>query len=267
MRAADSVTISANHLISPSYMPFTHTLESTTNTTISSADSAALDSAASAIFTRIQPSDSTVKSVVLREMFVSLPDTASVSAMTDIVRSRLYEPDSPQADDETFLVAADLLFADNRLTESDRTRLEYMKETAMLNRVDHRAADFEIKTISGVHVKLSDLVGRKSLTVLMFYDPDCEDCAALEERLMHALRPDVGVVMVSPYGEQDGLWARHAATMPDTWTVGLPVDEDFEDSGLYDIRSTPAVLLLDSDMIVKTKKISDLPSSDGIVAD
>lgn len=226
-----------------------------------------IEPTASGLFDRIQAQDSVAKSVSVSQMIAEWPDSVTFSALPDLARRLLYEPDSPQADDETFLAVADLLLTHNRLSDSDRTRLEYMKETAMLNRVGHRAADFEIRMFSGAVVRLSDLVKAAPLTILLFYDPDCEDCAELENRLMNGLRPGVGVVMVSPYGEQDGLWARHAATMPDAWSIGLPLDDDFEDSGLYDIRSTPSLLLIDRNMTVITKKIADVLSSDDIVTD
>ncbi len=90
----------------------------------------------------------------------------------------------------------------------------------------------------------------------MFYDPDCHDCMDFERHLADAGLKDTGVIMISPYGEQDGLWARHAATMPAEWIVGLPVDEEFEDEEIYDLRAIPTVLLLDREATVIAKNLT-----------
>lgn len=213
---------------------------------------------------QLMAADSIGRAEVIRQVLAGISDADSLAAFVDDACQTFYEPTSPVADDEIFLAVADGLLADTLLPDGDRTRLEYMKEQAMLNRVGHRAADFEIRRLNGATECLSELVKSNRVTILMFYDPDCTDCAELEHRLADGLPDDTGVVMVSPYGEQDGLWARHAATMPDDWVVGLPVDDDFEESGLYDIRATPTVLLLDSEMKVLSKKID---SVDGIIVD
>ena len=77
-----------------------------------------------------------------------------------------------------------------------------------------------------------------------------------ERHLADAGLKDTGVTMISPYGEQDGLWARHAATMPAEWIVGLPVDEEFEDEEIYDLRAIPTVLLLDREATVIAKNLT-----------
>lgn len=180
-------------------------------------------------------------------------DRRTYRDVAEIAELYLFEPESPVVDEESFIVVADLLLDDDLLDDSDRLRIEYARAAAMLNRVGHAAADFEIITREGERMMLGEAVKRHRINVVMFYDPDCHDCAELERFLVGSELGDAGVVMVSPYGEQDGLWARHAATMPADWIVARPVSEEFDDEGLYDIRLTPTVYLLDSSSTVLAK--------------
>lgn len=182
-------------------------------------------------------------------------DLRAYCDMAEIAELYLFEPESPVADEESFIVVADMLLADDILDDSGRLRIDDSRSSAMLNRVGHRANDFEIITREGNRLMLSEAVKSHSVNILMFYDPDCHDCADLEAFLASSDLGDAGVVMVCPYGEQDGLWARHAATMPAGWTVARPVSEEFDDEGLYDIRLTPTVYLLDSSASVLAKHI------------
>lgn len=186
-------------------------------------------------------------------------DMNAYGKVAEIARLYLYEPDSPVADDEAYLVVVDRLLADKKLDEAELLRLDDMHQTLMRNRVGHMATDFEIIGRDGRHDRLSALTGRNDYTLLMFYDPDCHDCAMLERHLAESPLPEqknVGVVMVSPYGEQDGLWLEHARTMPAAWTVARTANDDFESDELYDIRITPTLYLLDRSGKVVAKNIS-----------
>lgn len=182
-------------------------------------------------------------------------DSRAYKKIADISRIYLFDPESPVADDEVFLVVADRLLADGKLPESDLLRIADARRMAMLNRVGSTATDFVYVDRDGNTATLHDALARHSRNLLIFYDPDCHVCAELEEYLMSNLPGDTGVVMISPYGEQDGLWAQHAATMPADWIVGRPVSEDFEDEEIYDLRTIPTVLVLDGDAKVLSKKL------------
>lgn len=201
--------------------------------------------------------DSVSASAMVAKAFDAvMSDVDAYRMLAEMAMTRLLDVTSPTADDESFIVVADRLLADRLLSESDLLRVADARSLAMLNRVGHKAADFEIVTRSGSIAPLSEFVTGRARTLLIFYDPDCHDCAEFENHISAMALDSVGVVMVSPYGEQDGLWKAHAATMPDAWIVGRPVDEGFEDADLYDIVSTPTVLLLDRDCVVIAKNIN-----------
>lgn len=180
-------------------------------------------------------------------------DIVAYKKIADISRTYLLDPESPIADDEVFLVVADRLLADERLNDTDLLRIADAKRMAMLNRKGHRATDFEYIDRDGRVATLYDALLLHPSNILMFYDPDCHICAEIEQQLMVADLGDTGVIMISPFGEQDGLWAQHAATLPADWIVGRPVADDFEDEDIYELRSIPTLLVIDNNGIVQSK--------------
>lgn len=183
-------------------------------------------------------------------------DMEAYRKVADIAKTYLYEPYSPVADDDAYAVVADRLLADGKLDEAELLRIEETHRMAMKNRVGEQAADFEYTDRTGRRCRLSDETGSKDYLLLMFYDPDCQDCAELEHHLQTASefkRPDFGVLMVSPYGGGE-LWERHASTIPAEWAVGYTDDADLDE--LYDIRVTPTVYLLDRNGKVLAKNVT-----------
>lgn len=180
-------------------------------------------------------------------------DPYAYKKVADIARIYLYNSESPIADDENYLVVADRLLADGKLSDADLLRVADSKRMAMMNRVGHKASDFEYVDRKGNISTLYEALKRHPQNILIFYDPDCHVCAELEERLMAMELGDMGVVMISPYGEQDGLWSEHASTMPVGWIVGRPTNEDFEDEEIYELRMTPTILIIDNHAMVLSK--------------
>lgn len=204
--------------------------------------------------------DSISESKAVEQMLAGASvDKRAYARIAEIAGIYLYEPSSPVADDEAYAVVVDCLLKDRKLGEADLLRLEDTHRSLMRNRVGSKAADFEFVDRDGNCGRLSDAVSDKNYTLLVFYDPDCHDCAEMERYLASSPllnEKSIGVLMMSPYGEQDGLWLRHAATMPAEWRVARPADDDFEDSDLYDIRATPTVYLLDRAGMVVAKNIT-----------
>ncbi len=188
------------------------------------------------------------------------PDTYKRIAV--ISRDYLFDPQSQVADDEIFLALADRLLSDAKLGDADMLRLADSKAAAMLNRVGHKAADFDYVDRSGGVSSLYEALKLHPDNMLIFYDPDCHLCGELEQALMDTDLGDIGVIMISPFGEQDALWSQHAVTLPDDWIVGRPVDDDFEDQDIYELRAIPTILMIDGEGVVKSKvKFSDIPET------
>lgn len=176
--------------------------------------------------------------------------------VADIASLYLHQPESPMIDDESYAVVIDRLLEDRRLSEADLLRLDDSHRSIMKNRKGAKAADFDIITREASTISLSDAVAAMPQTLLIFYDPDCHDCAELESSLQQNCPPSTGIVMVYPSCDEPQQWESHAATMPENWTIGRVADDSFEESELYYIPATPTVYLISSDMTVLSKNLT-----------
>lgn len=160
---------------------------------------------------------------------------------------------SPMRNEEIFIAYLDGRLAQTSPDNAVRQRLEYQKAMLMLNRPGTVAADFRIEDRKGRELQLSEAVTSSDKpTLLVFYDPDCEDCHVALWELSHGEQFDrLNVVAVYPDDDAER-WLEDAAAMPEKWTVARAKDS-IEEDGLYDIPATPTIYLIDKDMKVILK--------------
>jgi peroxiredoxin len=118
-----------------------------------------------------------------------------------------------------------------------------------------RASDFTYTLASGRQGTLYAL--RSEWILLYFYDPTCEDCHALRERLnaSETLNRLVGekrlrVLAVYP-DDADAAWLEQAEEMPPAWINGYDRGAAIHTGGLYRMTSLPALYLLDRDKNIR----------------
>lgn len=194
--------------------------------------------------------------------------TRAVSALMDTVSSAgteqrdflygvaekyLYQQDSPLRDERLFLAFVD--WAIERSYDSERA--EVRREDIMRNRPGSEAADFSYELRDGVRGRLSGLRGRRVL--LMFYEPDCDQCLDAEKRLAESaafnrLVATGELQMLAVYvGHDRRLWSEHAAKLPASWIVGIDAAMKIDDEDLYHIGATPSFYLIDAEGTVMVK--------------
>lgn len=89
--------------------------------------------------------------------------------------------------------------------------------------------------------------------LLYFYDPSCEDCHALMERLnasesINRLIGENRLLVLAVYPEEDTeVWLEQAEHMPPTWINGYDRGAGINREGLYPMQTLPALYLLDRD--------------------
>ncbi|WP_290453210.1 DUF5106 domain-containing protein [uncultured Muribaculum sp.] len=183
--------------------------------------------------------------------------------LTDMTCEYLYAPDSPVYNPETFASAADAILAHGALDSYKLLVLKDRHASIMKNRVGHNAADFDLVTLDGERKRLYDAVAGSKRVLLLFYDPDCEVCAELEQRLALSdnvnaaiARKDLAIVAVDPFGTPEQQWREHASTLPRTWTVGYSPEGKVYEDEVYVISVAPVVYLLDGNMRVQVKDAS-----------
>ncbi len=172
----------------------------------------------------------------------------------------LFDPNSPLRDDGLYIVFARGMLKNYRLDDAARMVLEAKIENAAKNMPGTRAADFAYVTRSGDRGTLHTTAPGREL-LLLFYEPDCSNCAATIERLSAdpAITQGIAsgrfaVLAVYPDGDT-ALWEKTAPSLPSDWTVVRAADPDML-SDLYFIAATPSVYLLDADRRVLAKDLA-----------
>lgn len=224
--------------------------------TIRSLDSELIDGAFSYYATILHRTPDSVRTAAVDNL---LSRAASVPSaymfMLETARAHLYSPDSPVFSEDIYLAVLDFVFA--RGDDSDIDRM--IRDDIMRNRPGTPAADFSFATADGGTSSALDSEGR-CRTLLVFYDPDCDTCHHLIDRLRKnaALQTAVGAsdlrVVLVYIGDDRDLWLRDAASLPDDWTIGIDDCGMVEDADLYVIRNTPSVYLIDRDGTVMLKE-------------
>nr|WP_263326689.1 redoxin domain-containing protein [Neobacillus sp. Marseille-Q6967] len=119
-------------------------------------------------------------------------------------------------------------------------------------KVGAKAPDFELKTLAGDTVKLSDLKGKK--VMLNFWATWCPPCKA-EMPAMEQLHKELGdevvilAVNIDPHLDVKAFVDENGITFP------IPLDEKDEVNELYQILSIPTTYFIDSNGNIGNKYI------------
>lgn len=115
------------------------------------------------------------------------------------------------------------------------------------------AADFTLTLADGTEKQLVNVVAETSHTLLYFNNPECQACrdtkAAIETSPALQTRIKEGSLrVVSVYADDEAeVWRSHVSDYPSTWTVAIDATQRVLTDGLYDMRQTPALYLIDSE--------------------
>lgn len=129
-------------------------------------------------------------------------------------------------------------------------RYRYMYESLCVNNEGDEATDFIYYDADGNEHTLRSHRGHK--TLIIFNDPECEECAALRRYLAeHGELQGVPIdsattVLVIYPDEPTDAWRSAVAHYPAEWIVGY--SEDVSD--LYDLRTLPSTYLLDDNHVI-----------------
>ena len=170
-----------------------------------------------------------------------------------LINHYLENPESPMRNDAIFLhfLACELPYiADN---EAARERIEFKMKMAAKNLPGSIAPDFDYTDRSGNHATLH---GTKApLTLIIFNDPDCENCKKVLPRLKREPmfnRSEVKVVMVYP-DEETEAWMTKSDSVPAEWIDACSPGGVITNEQLYHIPAMPSLYLLDENKRVILK--------------
>jgi peroxiredoxin len=125
--------------------------------------------------------------------------------------------------------------------------------------VGSKAPDFELKTLTGESVKLSDLKGKK--VMLNFWATWCPPCKAEMpdmEKFHQEVSDDVTILAVNidPQLDVQAFVDEYKITFP------IPLDTDDVVNGQYDVLSIPTTYFIDSKGIIQHKFVGSMKLED-----
>ena len=177
--------------------------------------------------------------------------------LANIAEKYLFEPNSPMVNDETYIMFLNQVLKTSVLSKVEKSRFEYQHRVVMKNRVGSVATDFIYMDKDGKTGSLHQLKAEE--TLLVFYDPECDNCAEIIEKLRYNRVLNSKImsgklrVLAVYAGDNRALWEQHLAKMPTNWLVGRAVSK-IQPLGLYVLRAMPAIYLLDKDKKVVKKE-------------
>lgn len=195
----------------------------------------------------------------------ALMDQASVTLngflfFYNTLEKYLYDATSPMRNEALFIPVLQKMMASNKLSDDDKLRPAMLLKSVSKNKVGSMAADFSYTKPDGSRHRLSEV--QTPLTLLLFFDPECDDCHQVIMRLektdvLNQLTADRQLTVLAVYpGENKRLWQTMAQHMLPTWEIGMDESQTIYNKELYDILGFPSMYLLDQQKTVILKDAS-----------
>lgn len=195
----------------------------------------------------------------------ALMDQASVTLngflfFYNTLEKYLYDATSPMRNEALFIPVLQKMMASNKLNDDDKLRPAMLLKSVSKNKVGSMAADFSYTKPDGSQHQLSEV--QTPLTLLLFFDPECDDCHQVIMRLektdvLNQLTADRQLTVLAVYpGENKRLWQTMAQHMLPTWEIGMDESQTIYEKELYDILGFPSMYLLDQHKTVILKDAS-----------
>lgn len=195
----------------------------------------------------------------------ALMDQASVTLngflfFYNTLEKYLYDATSPMRNESLFIPVLQKMMASNKLNDDDKLRPAMLLKSVSKNKVGSMAADFSYTKPDGSQHQLSEV--QTPLTLLLFFDPECDDCHQVIMRLektdvLNQLTADRQLTVLAVYpGENKRLWQTMAQHMLPTWEIGMDESQTIYNKELYDILGFPSMYLLDQQKTVILKDAS-----------
>ncbi len=183
------------------------------------------------------------QAIGISNMFAKAGKSEAINIeLLNLAEAYLYDPSSPMADDELYMLFLEAVLQSDALSHKEVIRPQGQLEMLQQNSPGTLAPDFSFTLPNGRLVLLSCVLGNMP-TLLLLYDAECDHCYEVIEQLK--TKPtELKIVAVCVSGSEKK-WRKKLPLLPKEWTIGY-AGEEFYEEDLYLIRTFPAVYLLDS---------------------
>ncbi len=186
--------------------------------------------------------------------------TAVYGKFMEFADKYLYDPNSPNRNEEAYLTLLGKALTGPLPDESMRQRYEFCVTQCSLNRIGQAASDFKFITPEGKIMRLYDV--EAPVILLIFSNPGCPMCAIYQENLqkdapLRDMLKKGSFKVVNIYPDDDvEAWENYVRTYPTEWLCGRDHLGQLFGGGLYSLRAIPSLYLLDKDKKVILKDAS-----------
>ena len=179
-----------------------------------------------------------------------LPSAHARRVMARIADDYLYNPNSPFYNEGLYAIYLEAMLAQLPPDDAQRSTCDFRLKLVRRNNPGDRATDFAYYLPDGTRRTLAATRVKNNRLLLMFYDPECESChevlqrMAADKTLAEAVAAGrISVLAVYTEGNE-AAWRKALPDMPKGWTVGTD-REAVKNGALYDLKAMPTLYLLD----------------------
>ena len=162
----------------------------------------------------------------------------------------LYDIESPMTNEALYLPFAESAVELSKISADELPKYMYRIEVARKNNPGDKAADFAFRHADGRSGSL--YATNAGYIMVMFYDPECENCSAILQRLSTspivkemAGNKELTPILVYTEGDKE-VWENYKDKAPKGWLNCFDSDESIKRKRLYELRAMPSIYLLDS---------------------
>lgn len=210
-----------------------------------------------------QHADSTAVETSVNTMMDSAASCHDAYAkIMDIAEIYTYDPYSPMHDEESYRIFLNHAVNSTILTDEEKTRFRYHLSETDKNRRGTPGADFTYIDTDGQQCSLYTSGVPGAMKLVIFYDPECGDCAEIITWLSKDSRVNrmindgkLCIIGIYPDGDPDG-WEKARTKLPATWINGYSPDGYITEHETYSLRVTPTIYLLTPGNVVAGKDLS-----------
>lgn len=170
----------------------------------------------------------------------------------------LYSPDSPMRNDDYFLPFMEYVLDSADSSESQKELASYTIDCINKNHIGTLASDFDFTDSNGKVLSLHSVYPDREV-MLIFYDPDCDNCHKVINDIIKdstigqkVSEGSLGIVAVYS-GLNKVSWHKGLSAFPKEWIVGHEPGI-IDDKELYELREMPTIYILNADKTVAQKE-------------
>ena len=176
-------------------------------------------------------------------------DSAQFFMFAGKLEHYLYDPNSPERNEDFYLPVVKTLAHSTRTPENLREQYSHTAQMCSLNRYGDVAPDFEAVTADGRVFSLHEIEAQ--YTMLFFSNPGCTACKGIIDEVMgrpytQAFISAGTLAVVNVYIDEElDEWLAYASNYPQSWYSGYDPSLILRGDTIYNVRAIPSLYLLD----------------------